>query len=98
MYRETRATTAVSVYLADGLRTPIGRFGGALASLRATELGSIAAARLLERNGVSPSAVDCVIAGMVLQDMTESNPARIVGKRIGVPDTVPAFTVNQQCA
>lgn len=88
----------MGVYIADGVRTPIGRFGGSLASLRATELASIAAESLLERNGVPPSAVQRVIAGMVLQDMTESNPARIVAKRIGVPDSAPAFTVNQQCA
>ncbi len=85
-------------FLIDGMRSPIGDFGGSLRPLRATEFGSTVASALLERTGVRPADVDCVIAGMVLQDMTESNPARIVGKRIGVPDTVPAFTVNMQCA
>jgi acetyl-CoA C-acetyltransferase len=88
----------MEAFLVDGLRTPIGRFGGSLLPLRATEFGSTVAAALLERTGVPASAVELVVAGMVLQDMTESNPARIVGQRIGVPDRVPAYTVNMQCA
>ncbi len=88
---------ATKAYLVSGLRSPIGRFGGALAGLRATEFATTVAAALLERSALAPSAIERVIAGMVLQDMTESNPARIVAKRIGVPDAVPAFTVNMQC-
>lgn len=87
----------MNVYLVNGLRSPIGDFGGGLAPLRATNFGSTVAAALLERSGARPADVDRVIAGMVLQDMTESNPARIVGQRIGIPDRVPAFTVNMQC-
>ncbi|MGH7750916.1 MAG: beta-ketoacyl synthase N-terminal-like domain-containing protein, partial [Candidatus Dormibacteria bacterium] len=86
------------VFLVDGVRSPMGRYGGALSALRATEIASPVAAELLRRTGVEPSAVERVIGGMVLQDMTESNPARIVGQRIGVPATTPAFTVNMQCA
>ncbi len=85
------------VFLAAGLRSPIGRFGGALKPMRATEFGSVVAAALLEQTGVRPADVERVIAGMVLQDMTESNPARIVSQRIGVPDKVAAFTINMQC-
>lgn len=88
---------ADTVYLAVGLRSPMGVFGGALAPLRATEFGAVVAAGLLQRHGIKPDAIDRVIGGMVLQDMTESNPARIIAKRIGVPDEVPAFTVNMQC-
>ena len=84
-------------YLAAGLRSPIGRFGGALAPLRATEVASQVAAALFDRTAQSPAVAERVIAGMVLQDMTESNPARIVAQRVGVPDEVPAFTVNMQC-
>ncbi|MFQ5558122.1 MAG: thiolase family protein [Acidimicrobiales bacterium] len=88
---------ARDVFLIDGLRTPIGRFGGSLAPLRATEFASSVAEAVLERIGLDEQAVDLVTAGMVLQDMTESNPARIVSQRIGLPDHVPAFTVNMQC-
>ncbi len=87
----------MQAYLVSGVRSPIGRFGGALLPLRATEFGTTVAAALLERLGLQPADVQRVIAGMVLQDMTESNPARIVATRIGVPSTAPAFTVNMQC-
>lgn len=86
------------VYLVDGLRTPIGRFGGALAPLRATEFATPVVTGLLARTGVEAAEVDQVIGGMVLQDMTESNPARIVAQRAGLPDATPAFTLNMQCA
>jgi acetyl-CoA C-acetyltransferase len=86
------------VYLVDGYRSPIGRFGGALAPLRATEIASPVVAELFARTGVVAGEVQQVIGGMVLQDMTESNPARIVGQRAGVPEAVPAFTLNMQCA
>lgn len=86
-----------NVYLAAGLRSPIGRFGGTLLPLRATEVASQVASTLLERYAVKPQAIDRVIGGMVLQDMTESNPARIVAQRIGIPHTVPSFTINMQC-
>jgi len=85
------------VFLVDGVRSPIGKFGGSLKPLRATEFGSTVAAALLDRLNLDPDALDLVVAGMVLQDMTESNPARIVGMRIGVPDRVPAYTINMQC-
>lgn len=87
----------MKAFLVDGLRSPIGKFGGTLSRMRASEVGSVVASALLDRLNVTPSAIDRVVAGMVLQDMTESNPARIVGQRIGLPDSVPAFTVNMQC-
>ena len=85
------------VYLAAGLRSPIGRFGGSLQPLRATEFGTQVGNALLDRSGVKPADIEHVIGGMVLQDMTESNPARIVSQRMGIPDQVPAFTLNMQC-
>jgi acetyl-CoA C-acetyltransferase len=86
-----------NAYLAAGLRSPMGGFGGTLQPLRATEFASTVVSALFERSGARPESVDRVIGGMVLQDMTESNPARIVAKRVGVPDRAPAFTVNMQC-
>ncbi|MDP6831845.1 MAG: thiolase family protein [Alphaproteobacteria bacterium] len=88
---------AQNVYLAAGLRSPIGTFGGSLKPLRATEFGTAVGAALFEQTGVRPADVERVIGGMVLQDMTESNPARIVALRLGIPDKVPAFTINMQC-
>ena len=84
-------------FLVDGVRSPIGRFGGSLKPLRATEFASTVASSLLDRVNLSPEALDLIIGGMVLQDMSESNPARIVGMRVEVPDSVPAFTINMQC-
>ncbi len=85
------------VFLIEGLRSPIGKFGGSLRPLRATEFGSQVASALLDRVNIDAGALDLIIGGMVLQDMTESNPARIVGMRVGIPDHVPAFTINMQC-
>lgn len=86
----------MSVYIAAGLRSPIGGFGRSLAPLRASEICSQVAEELIER-ATPRTKVERVIAGIVLQDMTESNPARIVARRIGLADSVPAFTVNMQC-
>ena len=87
----------MEVFLLGGARSPIGRYGGALRPLRASEVAGPVAEALLERCQVPPHGVDRVIAGMVLQDMTESNPARIVSERIGIPHERPAFTLNMQC-
>lgn len=84
-------------YLAAGLRSPIGSFGRTLKPLRATDFATVVAKELLSRYGVNPSDIEMVIGGMVLQDMTESNPARIVSKRCDIPNDTPAFTLNMQC-
>lgn len=85
------------VYLAAGLRSPIGRFGGSLTPLRATEVASLVAKELFAQSGIKPEDIEMVVGGMVLQDMTESNPARIVSLRSGVSGKAPAFTLNMQC-
>ncbi|WP_228001336.1 thiolase family protein [Nocardia australiensis] len=86
------------VYLIDGGRTPITRFGGTFRDLSGTDLATAAARGVLERTGVEPAAIEHVVGGSVLQNMAESNPARIVSQRIGVPDASPAYTVHMQCA
>jgi len=86
-----------NAYLVAGLRTPIGGFGKSLARFRATELAALVADQLLLSFSVKPDVFDLVVAGMVLQDMTESNPARIVSEKIGLSHTTPAFTINMQC-
>jgi acetyl-CoA C-acetyltransferase len=85
------------VYLVGAVRTPIGRFGGALAGTTAAELGATAAKASLERAGLAPGDVQEVIWGCARQAGTGPNLARQIGYRAGVPETVPAFTVNQAC-
>ncbi|MCA1565661.1 MAG: acetyl-CoA C-acetyltransferase [Acidobacteria bacterium] len=85
------------IYLLGAVRTPIGRFGGALANVPAAELGATAAKEALRRAGLAPDAVQQVIWGAARQAGTGPNLARQIGYRAGAPDTVPAFTVNQAC-
>jgi acetyl-CoA C-acetyltransferase len=80
-----------------GARTPIGRFGGALSSLPAVELGGVAIAAACERAGVPPDAVEHVIMGHVLQAGQGQITARQAAVRAGVPMAVPALTVNKVC-
>ncbi len=86
------------IVLASPVRTPIGRFGGALASLTAAELGGCAARASLERAGLAPAAVGYTVFGNARQAGGGPNPARQVGRRAGVPDESPAFTINMACA
>jgi acetyl-CoA C-acetyltransferase len=80
-----------------GARTPIGRFGGALSSLRAVELGGHAIAAACERAGVPPDRIEHVVMGHVLQAGQGQITARQAAVRAGVPMTVPALTVNKVC-
>ncbi|HZH31072.1 MAG TPA: acetyl-CoA C-acetyltransferase [Pyrinomonadaceae bacterium] len=85
------------IYLLGAVRTPIGRFGGALANVPAAELGATAAKESLRRAGLEPGAIQEVIWGAARQAGTGPNLARQIGYRAGAPETVPAFTVNQAC-
>ncbi|MDX6269382.1 MAG: acetyl-CoA C-acetyltransferase [Acidobacteriota bacterium] len=85
------------IYLCGAVRTPIGRFGGALAGVTAAELGATAAKEALRRAGLEPDAIQEVIWGAARQAGTGPNLARQIGYRAGAPDSVPAFTVNQAC-
>ncbi len=78
-------------------RTPIGKLGGALASIAPVELGALAIAEALRRGGVPPEAVDYVVMGHVLQAGQGQNPARQAAVGAGVPMGVPALTVNKVC-
>jgi acetyl-CoA C-acetyltransferase len=86
------------IVLAAPVRTPIGKFGGALASLSAADLGTAAAKAALERAGLDPSNVDQVIFGHGRQAGGGPNTARQIAYRSGVPVERPAYTVNQACA
>ena len=86
------------VFVLSAVRTPIGKFGGSFASLTAADLGEAAAKAALERSGLPPAAVDETIFGHARQAGGGPNTARQVSHRAGVPDSVPAFTVNKACA
>ena len=80
-----------------GARTPIGRFGGALAPLPAVELGGWAIRAALERAGADPAAVEHVVIGHVLQAGQGQITSRKAAAWGGIPMTVPALTVNKVC-
>jgi acetyl-CoA acyltransferase len=86
-------------FLCDGIRTPVGRYGGALSSVRADDLGAIPIKNLMERNsGVDWEAVDDVIFGCANQAGEDNrNVARMASLLSGLPLTVPGATVNRLC-
>ena len=86
-------------FLCDGIRTPVGRYGGALSSVRADDLGAIPIKNLMERNsGVDWEAVDDVIFGCANQSGEDNrNVARMASLLSGLPLTVPGATVNRLC-
>jgi acetyl-CoA C-acetyltransferase len=85
------------VYVIDALRTPFGSFGGVLADVPATELAATVTRALLERNQIDPSIIDQYIAGQVVSTGCGQAPARIAMRKAGLPDTVPAMTINKAC-
>ena len=86
------------VYILSAVRTPIGKFGGSLASLTAADMGVVAAQAAMERAGVRPEQIDESIFGNARQAGGGPNPARQISLGSGVPQEVPAFTVNKACA
>ena len=86
------------IYVLSAARTPIGKFGGSFASLSAADLGTAAAKAGIERSGLPAAAVGETIFGHARQAGGGPNTARQVSHRAGVPDSVPAFTVNKACA
>ena len=78
-------------------RSAVGGFGGSLSSLTAVQLGTQVVRGTLERAGVSPEQVDEVILGHVLTAGTGQNPARQTSIHAGIPDRVPAMTINKVC-
>lgn len=83
--------------IVDGARTPIGTFNGAFASVGAVELGAVAISAALARAGVAAEAVDDVILGNILAAGLGQNVVRQAALRAGLPDTVPATSINQLC-
>ena len=86
------------VYLVSAVRTPIGKFGGGLASVPATELGGVAIRAAVDRAGLSPDvAIDEVYMGQVLQAGAGQAPARQAALAAGLAATTPATTINRVC-
>jgi acetyl-CoA C-acetyltransferase len=85
------------LYLIAAVRTPIGKFGGGLASLTAAQLGTASAQATLARSGIDPLAIDEAIFGNARQAGVGPNVARQVAIKSGLRHEVPAYTVNQAC-
>jgi acetyl-CoA C-acetyltransferase len=81
----------------SAVRTPVGKFLGALKNFKATELGAIVVREAVKRAGVNPEDVDEVIMGCVIQAGLGQNPARQAALYGGLPNTVSAVTVNKVC-
>jgi len=86
------------VYIVSAVRTPIGSFGGALSTVPATTLGSVAIKGAIEKAGIKPEIIDEVYMGNVLQAGVGQAPARQASLFAGIPNTVPCTTVNKVCA
>lgn len=86
------------VYIVAAARTPMGSFMGSLASIPATQLGSVAIKGALEKGGVNPDIVDEVFMGNVLQAGVGQAPARQAALGAGIGQNVPCTTVNKVCA
>jgi acetyl-CoA C-acetyltransferase len=87
----------MEAYIIGGTRTAIGRFNGSLAPLDAIDLGSAVVREVVKRTSIPNTAVEEVIMGNVLQAGLGQNPARQAAIRAGLPENIPAFTVNKVC-
>jgi acetyl-CoA C-acetyltransferase len=85
------------VYILSAARTPIGRFGGGLSTVPATDLGATAIRAAVERAGIAPERVDEAIMGQVIQAGAGQAPARQAALKGGLPESVSATTINKVC-
>jgi len=86
------------VYILSAVRTPIGKFGGSLASMTAVDMAVVAAKGAIERAGIRPEQIEETIIGNARQAGGGPNPGRQISIRSGVPQEIPAYTVNKACA
>lgn len=84
--------------IVSAVRTPVGTYGKSLAGISAVELGVVALQAAMQQTGLEPAQIDEVILGNVLQAGLGQNPARQVAIKAGLPQEVPAFTINKVCA
>ena len=89
----------MTAYLVGGVRTPLGKYGGALAGVRPDDLAALVVAEAVKRAGVAADVIDEVVLGAANQAGEDNrNVARMAALLSGLPDTVPGFTVNRLCA
>ncbi len=86
------------VVIVGGVRTAIGSHGGAFRTITAQELARVVMVEVLRQTGVQPEAIDDVIFGCIGQSSDAPNIARVAALMAGIPDTVPGFTVQRNCA
>ena len=91
-------STQRDVYIVDGKRTPFLKAKGKPGPFLASDLAVSAARPLLLKNGFNLDALDEVIVGCVMPSADEANIARVIALRLGIPQTVPAWTVQRNCA
>jgi acetyl-CoA C-acetyltransferase len=84
-------------FILSAARTPIGKFGGGLSTVPATELGATAIRAAVERAGIAPERVDEAIMGQVIQAGAGQAPARQAALKAGLPESVSATTINKVC-
>jgi 3-oxoadipyl-CoA thiolase len=86
-------------FLVDGVRTPIGRYGGALAGVRPDDMAAVVLGSVVQRSGINPADIDEVIFGAANQAGEDNrNVARMAVLLAGLPVEIPGFTVNRLCA
>jgi acetyl-CoA C-acetyltransferase len=85
------------IVIVGGLRTAIGKFGGAIAKIPAPELGATVIKALIAKSGIDPASISEVIMGQVLAAGSGQNPARQASIKGGLPHAVPAMTINKVC-
>lgn len=85
------------VYVVESLRTPLGSFGGVLSDVEAPRLAATVIKGILERSGLAADAIDEVIIGQVLSGGVGQAPARQAMRYAGLPDSIPALTINKVC-
>lgn len=84
--------------IVSAVRTPVGKFGGTLRDMPASDLGALVMKEAVKRAGINADQVDEVIFGHVLTTAQGQNPARQAMMKAGIPKEVPAFTINKVCA
>ena len=87
----------MNIYILGAARTPIASFLGGLSSIKSTKLGGLAIQEAVKRSGISPENIDEVIMGQVVQAGVGQSPARQATLQAGLPESVPATTINKVC-
>src|SRR5699024_4622076 len=85
------------VVIVSGSRTPIGKFGGSLKNIHATDLAAHAIKSAVEKSGVNPNQIDELILGNVGQIAENGFIGRVVSLKAGLPEETTAYSVNRQC-